>query len=170
MCIRDRYQRRVRGPVSYWAMEPLANLREYLRSNLATFSAGRAPTALLSHGYNLVYSICTEGEAGTERAVYECFIETLKGSPGSAEAYDKVAKNLMTVFQYLDRWYTVSAGKLRRTRTAEQGKLLPGQTLKEAAQHVKDLSLIHISEPTRLLSISYAVFCLKKKKKNQQES
>eukprot|EP00658_Telonema_sp_P-2_P023680 TRINITY_DN19493_c0_g1_i2.p1 TRINITY_DN19493_c0_g1~~TRINITY_DN19493_c0_g1_i2.p1 ORF type:complete len:148 (+),score=54.84 TRINITY_DN19493_c0_g1_i2:212-655(+) len=28
-----------------------------------------------------------------------------------------------------------------------------------------DLSLIHISEPTRLLSISYAVFCLKKKKK-----
>ena len=29
------------------------------------------------------------------------------------------------------------------------------------------LSLIHISEPTRLLSISYAVFCLKKKKKKQ---
>src|SRR5678816_4310369 len=28
---------------------------------------------------------------------------------------------------------------------------------------VRRLSLIHISEPTRLLSISYAVFCLKKK-------
>ena len=28
-----------------------------------------------------------------------------------------------------------------------------------------DLSLIHISEPTRLLSISYAVFCLKKTRK-----
>ena len=27
------------------------------------------------------------------------------------------------------------------------------------------LSLIHIPEPTRLLIISYAVFCLKKKKK-----
>src|SRR5674536_377522 len=27
---------------------------------------------------------------------------------------------------------------------------------------VEGLSLIHISEPTRLLSISYAVFCLKK--------
>src|SRR5678815_4900954 len=27
--------------------------------------------------------------------------------------------------------------------------------------HGDDLSLIHISEPTRLLSISYAVFCLK---------
>eukprot|EP00658_Telonema_sp_P-2_P016243 TRINITY_DN16292_c0_g1_i1.p1 TRINITY_DN16292_c0_g1~~TRINITY_DN16292_c0_g1_i1.p1 ORF type:complete len:219 (+),score=49.90 TRINITY_DN16292_c0_g1_i1:214-870(+) len=30
-----------------------------------------------------------------------------------------------------------------------------------------NLSLIHISEPTRLLSISYAVFCLKKKKIKQ---
>eukprot|EP00658_Telonema_sp_P-2_P060323 TRINITY_DN4926_c0_g1_i1.p1 TRINITY_DN4926_c0_g1~~TRINITY_DN4926_c0_g1_i1.p1 ORF type:complete len:705 (+),score=117.38 TRINITY_DN4926_c0_g1_i1:692-2806(+) len=30
--------------------------------------------------------------------------------------------------------------------------------------HALALSLIHISEPTRLLSISYAVFCLKKKK------
>src|SRR5678815_1368901 len=30
-------------------------------------------------------------------------------------------------------------------------------------RNVVDLSLIHISEPTRLLSISYAVFCLKKK-------
>src|SRR5678816_4703466 len=31
-----------------------------------------------------------------------------------------------------------------------------------------ELSLIHISEPTRLLSISYAVFCLKKKKKKKK--
>src|SRR5665647_1050550 len=29
----------------------------------------------------------------------------------------------------------------------------------------RDLSLIHISEPTRRTPISYAVFCLKKKKK-----
>ena len=29
-----------------------------------------------------------------------------------------------------------------------------------------DLSLIHISEPTRQAEISYAVFCLKKKKQN----
>src|SRR5665648_621661 len=32
---------------------------------------------------------------------------------------------------------------------------------------VRGLSLIHISEPTRLGMISYAVFCLKKKKKKQ---
>ena len=30
--------------------------------------------------------------------------------------------------------------------------------------HELDLSLIHISEPTRQEAISYAVFCLKKKK------
>src|SRR5450756_2508479 len=32
-------------------------------------------------------------------------------------------------------------------------------------QTLQNLSLIHISEPTRLGMISYAVFCLKKKKK-----
>ena len=36
---------------------------------------------------------------------------------------------------------------------------------KQIAKYAKDLSLIHISEPTRLGMISYAVFCLKKKKK-----
>eukprot|EP00825_Cyclidium_porcatum_P042559 TRINITY_DN5855_c0_g1_i1.p4 TRINITY_DN5855_c0_g1~~TRINITY_DN5855_c0_g1_i1.p4 ORF type:complete len:121 (+),score=3.14 TRINITY_DN5855_c0_g1_i1:661-1023(+) len=34
---------------------------------------------------------------------------------------------------------------------------------------VEHLSLIHISEPTRLGMISYAVFCLKKKKKTQDK-
>src|SRR5450756_1514272 len=33
-----------------------------------------------------------------------------------------------------------------------------------------DLSLIHISEPTRLGMISYAVFCLKKKKKKKKNT
>src|SRR5450756_2754057 len=33
---------------------------------------------------------------------------------------------------------------------------------------MKNLSLIHISEPTRLGMISYAVFCLKKKKKSRK--
>ena len=40
-------------------------------------------------------------------------------------------------------------------------------------QHIEmliHLSLIHISEPTRLLSISYAVFCLKKKKKHNTQT
>src|SRR5450756_2903151 len=33
--------------------------------------------------------------------------------------------------------------------------------------NIENLSLIHISEPTRLGMISYAVFCLKKKKKKK---
>ena len=50
---------------------------------------------------------------------------------------------------------------------------LPGDKvsgLKEAIKildGVEDLSLIHISEPTRQAEISYAVFCLKKKKNTQ---
>eukprot|EP00658_Telonema_sp_P-2_P006441 TRINITY_DN12442_c0_g1_i4.p1 TRINITY_DN12442_c0_g1~~TRINITY_DN12442_c0_g1_i4.p1 ORF type:complete len:235 (-),score=42.66 TRINITY_DN12442_c0_g1_i4:74-778(-) len=36
-------------------------------------------------------------------------------------------------------------------------------------QPPSNLSLIHISEPTRLLSISYAVFCLKKKKTQKRQ-
>src|SRR5678816_485376 len=43
------------------------------------------------------------------------------------------------------------------------GGLAKGQIVREI--DALGLSLIHISEPTRLLSISYAVFCLKKKKK-----
>ena len=41
----------------------------------------------------------------------------------------------------------------------------------EAIEQCKreELSLIHISEPTRRTPISYAVFCLKKKKKNEKQ-
>src|SRR5665213_1157816 len=39
------------------------------------------------------------------------------------------------------------------------------QGMVEEAPSPSDLSLIHISEPTRQAEISYAVFCLKKKKK-----
>ena len=41
--------------------------------------------------------------------------------------------------------------------------------IKEIASN-NNLSLIHISEPTRLGMISYAVFCLKKKKKQRNTS
>src|SRR5678816_1279289 len=46
-----------------------------------------------------------------------------------------------------------------------QGRYLLWSDIPNNRQYrwLEDLSLIHISEPTRLLSISYAVFCLKKK-------
>ena len=46
---------------------------------------------------------------------------------------------------------------------AGQSRSLAGQVEIRHTDKVIALSLIHISEPTRLLSISYAVFCLKKK-------
>src|SRR5678815_3026668 len=45
-------------------------------------------------------------------------------------------------------------GRKEKERKGREGKGRKGNE--------RDLSLIHISEPTRLLSISYAVFCLKK--------
>src|SRR5678815_1858013 len=47
--------------------------------------------------------------------------------------------------------------------TASQQVMRHG-ILRKISRDIYGLSLIHISEPTRLLSISYAVFCLKKKK------
>ena len=64
-----------------------------------------------------------------------------------------------------DRWLGVE----RVIGTAACGSLNPEMdpgALVIVDQFI-DLSLIHISEPTRLLSISYAVFCLKKKKTNK---
>src|SRR5659263_98895 len=46
--------------------------------------------------------------------------------------------------------------------SAEEAALVPDAQVYRA-RHLLDLSLIHISEPTRLGMISYAVFCLKKK-------
>src|SRR5678816_4861281 len=57
-------------------------------------------------------------------------------------------------------WITdrqIEAGRIAITRFVKRGG-------KIWIRVFPDLSLIHISEPTRLLSISYAVFCLKKKK------
>ena len=39
--------------------------------------------------------------------------------------------------------------------------------LRRGSKIALELSLIHISEPTRQAEISYAVFCLKKKKKKK---
>src|SRR5664279_6183796 len=52
------------------------------------------------------------------------------------------------------------------TEPSPEAALGPGVMQREV-QHVVEqvLSLIHISEPTRRTPISYAVFCLKKKKK-----
>ena len=54
-----------------------------------------------------------------------------------------------------------SATLLAREGTYAQVRMRSGEVRKI---HIECLSLIHISEPTRPISISYAVFCLKKMK------
>src|SRR5660397_266830 len=56
----------------------------------------------------------------------------------------------------------------RCDRTPLQSEYPPSGILTPAAPP-QYLSLIHISEPTRLRRISYAVFCLKKKKKKKKK-
>src|SRR5678816_1685063 len=68
------------------------------------------------------------------------------------------AKNLFT------GWVDVGLSPKGEGEATRGGELLVENNLLPDVMHtsVLRLSLIHISEPTRLLSISYAVFCLKK--------
>jgi len=57
---------------------------------------------------------------------------------------------------------------LERLGPGEQRSVLAHEVAHILSDHMLyRMSPIHISEPTRLLSKSYAVFCLKKKKQNQ---
>eukprot|EP00658_Telonema_sp_P-2_P010453 TRINITY_DN13941_c0_g1_i3.p1 TRINITY_DN13941_c0_g1~~TRINITY_DN13941_c0_g1_i3.p1 ORF type:complete len:389 (-),score=108.90 TRINITY_DN13941_c0_g1_i3:10-1176(-) len=63
-------------------------------------------------------------------------------------------------------YYVHAFAQLSRTKQLAPPKI-PEFDVLVPTGNFGNLSLIHISEPTRLLSISYAVFCLKKKKKTQ---
>src|SRR5680860_1727348 len=56
---------------------------------------------------------------------------------------------------------------LTRSRISHEQLERQLQLSRHSQQLFKALSLIHISEPTRRTPISYAVFCLKKKKKRK---
>eukprot|EP00658_Telonema_sp_P-2_P016018 TRINITY_DN16202_c0_g1_i1.p1 TRINITY_DN16202_c0_g1~~TRINITY_DN16202_c0_g1_i1.p1 ORF type:complete len:128 (+),score=50.54 TRINITY_DN16202_c0_g1_i1:178-561(+) len=93
-----------------------------------------------------------EAALRTWNSVYER--NTTNGTGMRAKAY---------IAEALERDYDAAAGwyeKALRMDPADCMTLYNYGVLLE-------LSLIHISEPTRLLSISYAVFCLKKKKKKK---
>eukprot|EP00825_Cyclidium_porcatum_P046697 TRINITY_DN7416_c0_g1_i2.p1 TRINITY_DN7416_c0_g1~~TRINITY_DN7416_c0_g1_i2.p1 ORF type:complete len:241 (+),score=62.17 TRINITY_DN7416_c0_g1_i2:213-935(+) len=57
----------------------------------------------------------------------------------------------------------------KEAQSQEKSPQQSQKLIKGKAQSILQLSLIHISEPTRLGMISYAVFCLKKKKKQKQK-
>eukprot|EP00831_Metopus_contortus_P042453 TRINITY_DN33642_c0_g1_i3.p1 TRINITY_DN33642_c0_g1~~TRINITY_DN33642_c0_g1_i3.p1 ORF type:complete len:129 (+),score=10.39 TRINITY_DN33642_c0_g1_i3:181-567(+) len=73
-------------------------------------------------------------------------------------------KNKLPVVNFtLEEKLTVQSGRRRNS----SGHVSSFTSFFISLRQDTDLSLIHISEPTRPLYISYAVFCLKKKKKNQ---
>ena len=54
--------------------------------------------------------------------------------------------------------------KLAKQLSAEKYDIVMIDSNENKLRFAMDLSLIHISEPTRRTPISYAVFCLKKKR------
>src|SRR5678815_5825754 len=82
-----------------------------------------------------------------------------------AECSRKVV-NVRKVAGAIKSLVNVKGLRLECARVLHEGMLLPVLLYSSETMvwNKKYLSLIHISEPTRLLSISYAVFCLKKKK------
>ena len=71
--------------------------------------------------------------------------------------------------QYLRRHkkeISTEPSEMREEPYQEEGFLKADAGSGEVYEQIQKLSLIHISEPTRLGMISYAVFCLKKKNKN----
>eukprot|EP00658_Telonema_sp_P-2_P021675 TRINITY_DN18643_c0_g1_i1.p1 TRINITY_DN18643_c0_g1~~TRINITY_DN18643_c0_g1_i1.p1 ORF type:complete len:197 (+),score=33.80 TRINITY_DN18643_c0_g1_i1:89-679(+) len=161
MCIRDRYQRRVRGkfcgkhehaatttrawtgrrlrPTPRPAVPPSAPARRALLPPAASSSEALRPAESQSASHP---ELGVRGSAHPWRAVRasRSVVQLAAGcllQPEEVQSMD------------VSTWRTKACGVWTRREWTDQ---------------LRTLSLIHISEPTRLLSISYAVFCLKKKK------
>ena len=83
-------------------------------------------------------------------------------------AVGEEAESLSFAYRALKNWtFTDFVLALQKEVEVEDQALLDSifEQLKHHVPAQYILSLIHISEPTRLGMISYAVFCLKKKKK-----
>eukprot|EP00658_Telonema_sp_P-2_P049363 TRINITY_DN37533_c0_g1_i1.p1 TRINITY_DN37533_c0_g1~~TRINITY_DN37533_c0_g1_i1.p1 ORF type:complete len:140 (-),score=43.75 TRINITY_DN37533_c0_g1_i1:127-546(-) len=139
MCIRDRYQRRVRGEQALImeteakdAIEPspgaCADDRDHPEQEEGDLRGSEANVCELCHGES------TEAEPCHEPSCDDAICEEHNPS------------------QETSTKETVTNAAVAQDEPPPDAK-------------IEGLSLIHISEPTRLLSISYAVFCLKKKKK-----
>src|SRR5674536_137436 len=100
----------------------------------------------------------TSPTAGLEISVPVTVVETPPMKIAALRAYQKTSYGKRVV---LETWASNISENLAKLR------LLPKKGALDAGSI--DLSLIHISEPTRLLSISYAVFCLKKKKNETEK-
>src|SRR5665647_3683860 len=101
-------------------------------------------------------------------AVFACLVASAPGGPASAADYPTRPITLVVPYTPaggVDAMARVVAAKLSealKQQVVVENRPGGGGTIGTRA--VMRLSLIHISEPTRRTPISYAVFCLKKKK------
>src|SRR5450756_3048466 len=93
---------------------------------------------------------CRSRSTGTSRAVPSSF-------PGRERSVHAAVRSIFPLrsLEVVRNGEVVARAEANGGRQAE---------INEEPRGPDDLSLIHISEPTRLGMISYAVFCLKKKK------
>eukprot|EP00658_Telonema_sp_P-2_P075862 TRINITY_DN65664_c0_g1_i1.p1 TRINITY_DN65664_c0_g1~~TRINITY_DN65664_c0_g1_i1.p1 ORF type:complete len:159 (-),score=45.63 TRINITY_DN65664_c0_g1_i1:31-507(-) len=109
-------------------------------------------------------------EATKQRAALEVTIQELlaenKNLKHTLKAAQDAAGGMST--QVDDQQKALDEARAKHAAEMIAVKEVMAQTLEDSMRQAaaKHLSLIHISEPTRLLSISYAVFCLKKKTKS----
>ena len=82
----------------------------------------------------------------------------------SKDVHKEASKHVQTVIEAIHNGELKLIENLKEQSVPVQKHMA---TLAKNAKKVLKLSLIHISEPTRPLYISYAVFCLKKKKNNK---
>ena len=92
-----------------------------------------------------------EPTAGVSPIVMDELFDHIKKVKQTNVAIIMVEQNAKQALSISDRGYVLVTGENRYSGTGKE--LL--------------MALIHISEPTRLRRISYAVFCLKKKKTNK---
>src|SRR5450756_2812842 len=137
------------------------------RSSAASdvFSQARH-NGVLGHGL-AVQAIRARGKPGTRVGIAENLavgvpvIETSEHIHAAEQATREMNAQYLTV---------IMEGKYTDAYLARIGADAPHFTPEDlkTISTPMDLSLIHISEPTRLGMISYAVFCLKKKKKKKK--
>ena len=84
----------------------------------------------------------------------------------SRASFENIPINLITAVPSIETFENVKKGKysISRLEKRYQNASLPNYEIINLNETKLELSLIHISEPTRRYAISYAVFCLKKKK------
>ena len=120
------------------------------------------------------------GDEETQMQVFDLYADDHVTKPFSLVLLVKRIQALLRRYYVVeDIWHyqdvTVDFTSYQARVKNEEVAIKPKEllVLKCLIQHknqVLSLSLIHISEPTRLGMISYAVFCLKKKKKKKENA